>query len=78
MCQVEVLSPLFPQLSRSQRDTLLKETFNTKLNRPLIGEQTQLETAAKKHTFCSWSVDACILVVSCKCTGVHDTDHFVA
>jgi len=51
MCQAEVLSPPFPQLSRSQRDTLLQGTFNVTLNSPLSGDQTQLETAAKKQTF---------------------------
>jgi len=64
MCQVEVLSPLFPQLSRNQRDTLLQKTFNMTLNSPLIGEQTQLETAAKKHIFVLGVLDACILVVN--------------
>jgi len=49
MCQSEVLSPLFPQLSTSQRDTLLQGTFNVTLNSPLTGDQTQLETAAKKQ-----------------------------
>ena len=38
-------------MSKCQRDTLLRGTFNITLSNPLGENQAQLETAAKKQTF---------------------------
>ena len=48
-------------MSKCQKDTLLRGTFNITLSNPLGESQTQLDTAAKKKEIYLVSVTTCVI-----------------